>query len=108
MPNYEYLCSNCDTVIEASLPMKDYLLPETLPCPECHLDGCVHQFLSSAPGIGDPIRLGFTRPPDAFLHGVLGRMQNSVPDKGVRTPGGSLTRKFVNFNKAHYQPGRMI
>src|ERR1035438_6378373 len=107
MPNYEYLCSECDVVIEAQLPMSDYKLPETLPCPECHSENCVHQFLSSAPAIGDPIKLGITRPPDAFLHGVLGRMENSVPDRSVKGPDGNIKRKFVNFNKAHYQPGRM-
>ena len=102
------MCSNCDTIIEAKLPMVDYLLPERFPCPECQEKDCIHIYLSSPPAIGDPIKLGITRPPDAFLHGVLGRMQNSVPDKNVIGTDGKIKRKFVDFNKARYSPGRLV
>jgi len=108
LPNYEYLCSNCDTIFEAKLPMVDYLLPEHSPCPECRENDCLHIYLSSPPALGDPIKLGITRPPDAFLHGVLGRMENSVPDKSTITPDGKIKRKFVNFSKARYSPGRLV
>jgi hypothetical protein len=88
--------------------MTDYLLPETLPCPECNQEKCVHIFLSSAPAIGDPIRLGIQRPPEAFLQGVLGRMEHSVPDRSVRGSDGQLKRKYVNFSKARYSPSRVV
>lgn len=97
--------------------MTDYQLPETLPCPECNQKNCVHQYLSSAPAIGDPVKLGITRPPDAFLHGVLGRMQETVVTGGVARDSrgkiqldsnGKPKRKFVDFSKARYSPGRLV
>jgi len=117
LPNYEYRCNNCNVLIEAKLPMSDYLLPEQFPCPECNLDHTVHIYLSSPPAIGDPIKLGITKPPKAFLEGVLGRMQENVPDGGLlRDSSGKIQvdnngrpkYKKVSFSKAHYQPGRTI
>lgn len=107
MPYYEYLCSECNVIIETKLHMEDYLLPEKQPCPECGQKQ-LHIYLSSPPAIGDPIKLGITRPPDAFLHGVLGRMQNSVPDRATFSPNGTPKRKFVDFSKCRYSPGRLV
>ena len=88
--------------------MVDYLLPETLPCKECKKEDCVKIFLISPPAVGDPIRLGITKPPSEFLHGVLGRMENSVPDRSVVGKDGKLQRKNVSFSQANFQPGRTI
>ena len=108
MPHYQYLCDSCNTVIEAILPMTDYLLPESLPCQECNEKNCVHIYLSSPPSIGDPIRLGIRKPDPAFIHGVLERMQNSVPDRSEVGKDGKIKTKFVNFSKARFSPGRTI
>jgi hypothetical protein len=97
--------------------MTDYLLPETLPCPDCNQSNSIHIFLSSPPALGDPIRLGITKPDSAFVHGVLERMENSVPDGGVCKDSsghikfgqdGKPKKKYVNFSKARYSPGRTI
>jgi len=117
MPNYEYKCNKCEMIFETNLKIADVDYPETQTCPECGAEKSLHWWLSSAPAIGDPIKLGITRPPDAFLHGILGRMQNSVPDGGVeKGPDGHIKldstgkprRKYVNFNNKRYSPGRLI
>jgi hypothetical protein len=88
--------------------MIDHKLPENLPCPFCKKEKCIEQFLSSPSALGDPIRLGITKPPSEFLHGVLGRMEKSVPDRSIVGKDGKLQRKNVSFSKANFQPGRTI
>jgi putative FmdB family regulatory protein len=61
MPYYNYGCTHCNYTFELKLPMTDYNLPETAPCPSCKQTGCVAQIIG-APAIGDPIRLGINRP----------------------------------------------
>jgi putative FmdB family regulatory protein len=104
LPLYSYRCSECEVIIEARLPMTEYLLPETLPCQSCGTEKTVKIFLSSPPAIGDPIRLGITHPPEAFTEGVLGRMKRNIPDRATFTPDGKIKSNKINFNKAQYQP----
>ena len=117
MPLYDYGCNQCGNTFEKNMKMVDIEVPTTEPCPTCSNIGCIENYLSSAPSIGDPIKLGITRPPDAFLHGVLGRMEQSIPDGSIiRDASGKMVldhegkpkKKFVNFNKARFQPGRLI
>lgn len=35
MPNYSYICLNCDHTFEETLMMKDHDLPMKKPCPKC-------------------------------------------------------------------------
>ena len=104
-------------IFEDQLKMADRLFPETQPCPECHAENCLHQILTSGPAIGDPIKLGITKPDPAFVHGVLERMENSVPDGGVERDSrghikldnnGKPKMKHVSFSKMRYSPGRTI
>lgn len=37
--------------------------------------------------IGDPVRLGFTKPPADFMKGVVGRMQESIPKNRLKDTG---------------------
>lgn len=107
MPLYDYHCTKCDLIFERKLAMADHAAPTKEPCPTC-TENTVEQYLSAAPALGDPIKLGFTRPPDAFLHGVLGRMQNSCPVGTEKDKRGVTKVKYADFSKAHYQPGRMV
>ena len=36
MPNYSYICENCDHVFEETHLMKDHDLPMKKPCPKCN------------------------------------------------------------------------
>ena len=36
MPNYDYMCSKCNTVFERYLKMSDRKHPESEPCPTCN------------------------------------------------------------------------
>jgi putative FmdB family regulatory protein len=117
MPYYNYQCTECKEIFETQLHIADYKLPELLPCQSCWSEGTVKLYIDAAPAIGDSVKLGITRPPDAFLHGVLGRMQNSIPDGGLlRDSAGKIQvgqdgkpkKKYVNFNNARYQPGRLV
>jgi len=106
MPNYEYRCDQCETIFETQLHMVDYLFPETQPCPECHAEKCLHIHLTSAPALGDAIKLGIKKPPASWTNDVLGKIQNNVPDRVVRGSDGKLHVKNVSFSKSRYSPGR--
>jgi hypothetical protein len=43
---------------------------------------CIQQFTSL--NIGDPVRLGITKPPPEFMRGVIGRMQDSIPKNRLK------------------------
>jgi putative regulatory protein, FmdB family len=77
MPLYDYQCSQCNFLFERKLPMSDYKLPESDPCPECNKIECVTQVIT-APAIGDAIRLGIKKP-DAGWGEVLSKMKTAHP-----------------------------
>ena len=58
--------------------MADNKLPESIPCPHCNKENCVEQYHLSAPSLGDPIRLGFTRPDNGWKE-VLQKIQEKTP-----------------------------
>ena len=78
MPVYEYQCRECTVVFERKLPMAENNLPELDPCPECNTTECVEQIITSAPAIGDPIRLGIKRP-DAGWGETLSKIKQAHP-----------------------------
>lgn len=60
IPNYDYLCSNCETVfVDIQLPIKDRLVPLAYPCPECQANGTI-ELMAAAPAMVDPMRIGRT------------------------------------------------
>jgi len=77
MPLYDYQCNQCNFIFERKLPMKDYQLPESEPCPECNCVKCVLQVIS-APAIGDAIRLGINRS-DSSWGDVLSKVKSAHP-----------------------------
>jgi len=93
MPNYDFRCDQCQHVFERKLKYEECDQPTKEPCPECQTENSV-VYVPSFSGLGDPIKLGLQRPPDAFLHGVIGRMKEKVPNS--------------DFSKARFQPGRLI
>lgn len=107
MPYYDFECKECGSSFERRLPSDDYDKPTKEACPDCNKENCV-EYRPSFGGLGDPIKLGVTRPPDAFLHGVLGRMQKSVPVGTEKGPDGKARVKYADFNKARFQPGRLV
>ena len=65
MPNYDYKCVYCDNVFEKQRFIKDRNAP--IDCPKCFIYGTSHLTFSKAPVIGDPVRLGITRPSSDVL-----------------------------------------
>ena len=49
MPNYSYICENCDHIFEETHLMKDHDLPMKKPCPKCG-EKKVKQIILSVPG----------------------------------------------------------
>lgn len=81
MPFYDYTCQTCGASFEKRLPMSDYVLPESEPCPTCQSltvtkDAC-------APPLVDPVRIGVTRPPADFSKYVLGKIKHANPNSSV-------------------------
>jgi putative FmdB family regulatory protein len=107
MPYYNFRCNSCETVFEKKLAYEDLDQPSTEKCPTCEKEGTV-AYTPSFSGIGDPIKLGITRPPDAFMHGVLGRMQNSCPVGTTVDSKGKTHVKYADFTNKHFQPGRLV
>jgi putative FmdB family regulatory protein len=78
MPVYSYQCNLCQFEFERKLPMTDNSLPESDPCPECFQPQCVKQTITSAPALGDPIRMGIKKP-DAAWGEVLSKVKKAHP-----------------------------
>lgn len=78
MPIYDYKCPSCSTEFEKTVKMAHY--QDDQACPECSTQS--GRFVKGAPGIGDPMRLGITRPPSQFLE-ILNKIH-------AKTPGSTL------------------
>lgn len=66
MPIYEFSCKKCNHVFDEMLSMNEYDLPLSQPCPSCQATDSVNRHWGTAPSIGDPVRLGITKPPQGF------------------------------------------
>ena len=76
MPLYDYECKKCNIFFEEHMKMVDNLVPTKRPCPNCGSKR-VKQVLFSL-NIGDPIRLGVTKPSSEFNE-VLTKISDSNP-----------------------------
>lgn len=65
MPFYDYSCKSCNHKFESLHKIDERHLPCESDCPECHKSGSV-EIIVGSPIIGDPIRLGITKPSGAF------------------------------------------
>lgn len=77
MPTYEYSCTACTEAFERRLSMDRHTEPETQPCPACGKENTVKQQVSMF-ALGDPIRLGVTRPDGGFTE-VMDRIKKQHP-----------------------------
>jgi hypothetical protein len=66
-------------------------LPTTQPCPSCSELSVTKTI--TAPGIGDPVRLGITKVPSDFQKYVLGRIKEAHPRGNVER-SRSITREY--------------
>jgi putative FmdB family regulatory protein len=64
MPLYDYECKKCGIVFEDQMLIADRKAPTEKPCFQCG-DGEI-ELLISAVSIGDPVRLGITKPSAEF------------------------------------------
>lgn len=81
MPMYDYLCASCGTTFEKNVRMSEY--QSTQECPSCSAQA-ERTVGGYAPSIGDPVRLGITKPPEAFRD-LLRNMADKYPGaKGMR------------------------
>lgn len=83
MPNYEYTCQKCGHYFEQTLRMVDNKLPESQACPSCTELGFVEQTHSQMAPLGDPVRLGITKPP-GDVREMLQRVQAKSPKATVK------------------------
>ena len=65
MATYEYQCEKCEHYFTALIPMSEMLVPEGEPCPNCKKKA-VKKVMLTAPALGDPARLGITKPDGGF------------------------------------------
>ena len=76
MALYDYQCQECGVVFEESLPIDDRKAPTEKPCFKCG-EGEI-RLLISAPSIGDPVRLGVTKPSVEF-NDVMQKIKKGHP-----------------------------
>lgn len=83
MPNYNYRCKNCDFQWESMYSISNRKQPEAFPCPNCHTHNSVEHYIAGAPSLGDPVRLGFTRP-NSGMREVLQKIHDRSPMSEVK------------------------
>lgn len=49
MPSYDYICSSCKNVWTEFKKMDNRKEPESNPCPNCNVSGCVEQTIAFTP-----------------------------------------------------------
>jgi len=81
MPYYDYTCQTCNYNFEKFLSIENYLIPTQEPCPKCSTQNVTKDICS--PAIGDPVRLGITKPPSDFSKYVLGRMKHDYKNSKI-------------------------
>ena len=64
MPYYDYQCTSCKHVFEASKKISERHVPTQEPCPECSERDVEQQF--ATPVIGDPWRFAGKKPDEGF------------------------------------------
>lgn len=78
MPLYDYRCAACDHVFEKTVRMSEY--QDKQECPECK-EMAERTVGGYAPAIGDPVRLGITKPSEGFrdlLRSIHARSPGSI------------------------------
>jgi putative FmdB family regulatory protein len=93
LPYYDYSCDGCGYKFEKFLSISKCDEPTTEPCPVCSGTQLVTKD-ACAPGIGDSVRLGITKPPADFQKYVLGRIKASVPGNNIGKSKFNMTREF--------------
>jgi len=74
MPTYDYVCQECKHHFELITKIDNRKDAEEEPCPNCTAPAV--ELVMSAPAIGDPVRLGITRPDGGFSE-VLQKIHKS-------------------------------
>lgn len=92
MPLYDYHCTSCGHTFEKNVKIADLELPTQDPCPSCKGIQTISKTVT-APGIGDPVRLGVTKAPADFQKYVLGRIKEAHP-KGNVERSRSISREI--------------
>ena len=83
MPMYEYQCKGCQH--KFNLNTRISLMDEATksPCPSCDALYVERLFPTTAPSIGDSVRLGIRRPDEGFKD-VLRKIDSTVPGSIIR------------------------
>ena len=75
---YDFRCTACQTVFDRKVAFEK---KDEQTCPECNAK-CEQVWNQSAPGLGDPVRLGLVKPSDGF--------RDVLRNIDKRTPGSQL------------------
>ena len=76
MPLYDYECQECGIVFEEQMLIADRKAPTEKPCFKCG-NGEIQMVLSSI-NLGDPVRLGITKPSPEF-NDVMQKIKTGHP-----------------------------
>lgn len=82
MPLYDYSCNDCKQLFEKQVPISKGHDPQE--CPECKSLNSSRYYGAGAPALGDPVRLGITRPDNGFRD-VLRRIHEKTPGSILNT-----------------------
>lgn len=84
MPNYDYQCSTCQTIIDdVFLKIADRHHPTTQPCPHC--GETTLELMAAAPHVGDAVRQGRTNLPSSWTD-KLKEMQSKHYRNTIKVP----------------------
>jgi len=89
MPRYDFKCNNCEHEYEVWCRIAEREEHLNGSCPNCSVAGKIQQFLTGAPSIGDPIRMGKQKVPQSFKENVL--------DRVAKVPGAVKTESKFNM-----------
>jgi len=81
MPIYEYRCTSCENTFEDFLKIAERKRPCKKPCPKCGKK-TIEQFVSSAPAICDPVRVG-ARKMDGGFRDVIKKIKKAHPRNNI-------------------------
>lgn len=90
LPTYSYQCQSCEHMFERIYKIAERKLPEEQECPNCKTVNSVRQTLSPVP-MGDPVRLGFTKPDNGFKEVLQKISEKTAGASGLKNTS-QLTR----------------
>lgn len=88
MPFYDYICNDCNTIWEEYCKMVDRKLPESKPCPTCHKQGNIEQYIANT-----TLSMSYTLEAARSMKSLKGSaFQEKLSSIHANTPGSQLDK----------------